>query len=72
MFPSTVANSVSDEKTIILAGKTNQSLIVFNILDDSTKDVSQLTDSQTSVVLRCQGKKDTRIGDITYRVMDYW
>tara|TARA_X000000950_G_scaffold110316_1_gene139052 strand:- start:542 stop:661 length:120 start_codon:yes stop_codon:yes gene_type:complete len=39
VFPLPVANSVSVEKTIILAGKTNQSLIVFNIVDDSAKDV---------------------------------
>ena len=63
---------VSVEKTIILAVRTILSSIVLNISPEGPKDRRQLTDSVTWVVLDGRSKKDAKIGDITYRVMDYW
>ena len=63
---------VSVEKTIILAVKTILSSIVLNISPEVPKDERQLTDPVTWVVLDYRRKKDATIGDITYRVMDYW
>ena len=65
-------NCVSVEKTIILAVKTIPLSIVLNISPEGPKDERQLTDPVTWVVLDCRRKKDATIGDITYRVMDYW
>ena len=63
---------VSVEKTIILAVKTISLSIVLNISPEGPKDERQLTDPVAWVVLDCRRKKDAKIGDITYRVMDYW
>ena len=56
---------------IILAVKTILSSIVLNISPQDAKDERQLTDPVTWVVLVERRKKDAKIGDITYRVMDY-
>ena len=63
---------VSVEKTIILAVRTILSFIVLNISPEGAKDERELTDPVTWVVLDRRSKKDATIGDITYRVMDYW
>ena len=57
---------------IILAVKTILSSIVLYISFEGAKDQQQLTDPVTWVVLVGRRKKDAKIGDITYRVMDYW
>ena len=72
MFPSVVISKISVGKLIILAVKTTLSSIVLNILPHGAKDEWQLTDPVTWVVLDDRRKKDAKIGDITYRVMDYW